>query len=1798
MDLSLMSTAVSENTARETTCMTDCLVDAGAGAPGDSAKLVSGAPFSKGLARHLTVCLAAMLLFAVAAAPASALTGSVYDTSFGAPGDSGGQFGSGSPNGSAFDEAAGFLYVADGANHRIEKFQADGTFVAAWGWGVADGNAASQVCTTGCQAGIAGSGAGQFDAPHFIAVDNSAGPSAGDVYVADTNTNLVQKFDSAGGLIATWAAGGQLDGSTATDGPFGSITGLAVDGAGTLDVFDATSRMFQFTAGGTFTTDFTTLRASSPDGLAVDSAGNFFKANGDGSVQKFGPTGASIGQVSDDGAATGLAVDPATDDLYVAFGDHVNRYAFDGSGAVIQPDSSTCTFGLVVGCGATETFGSPDIGAAGGLAVSGSSAKLYVSDQGSGEIDVFAPPGPAVTKPATIVHHTSAVLNGHLDPQGDPAITDCHFDWGTSTAYGNQLPCAGSPPFAAPADVSATLGGLTPGTTYHFRLAVSTTAHGDFTGKDKTLTPSAFPVAHSELGTFGPDGTPATTFNTDQSRFGPLAFNQSTGGLFVLDGLYSGPGSGVYGFDASAPLAYPLLAGFGPLGVVASGNSYGLAVDSTALSSAGNLYYTGGETGLIYGFDSTGAALGGNFPIDPTSNPGTSVDLDDLAVDSSGDLWVSDRATNQILRYSSDGVFLSSVDVSAEMGSLGGPYRIALDSNGDLYAGNYSSPGGGVWRYTAASGYAFATQVDTTSAEAIAVDPSTHNLYLARRGGTDIREYDAAGALLGTFGDFSPDGSYGLAVDATNHYVYAADLNAHQVRVFGPGVPQEFPSITTADPSPVGATSATLRAAVDPEGFSVTDCHFEYVTDAAFAADGFVDAASMPCGPDPGSGFGDVQVSAAVSGLSGATGYHFRIVASNSNGTANGPAQTLTTLGPRIHDTVAINVSTADADLTAQIDPRGAATTYHFEYGTTTAYGTNAPASGGSAGSGTGNVSVSQSITGLQPGTTYHFRIVATSSVATTTGPDATFETYSQAPVLDACANDSLRTALGARLPDCRAYEQVTPMGKNGNNPIGGVDFLEASDAGDAISYVVQGGIPGGDGAQNWTSFLARRGKSDWSSSGMYPPASTGPEATISGWTSDFSTVFNSVKSLNHDTAAFLSRDTDGSINTISQSAGNADYDYVGGTKDGSKVFFETSLQLVPEATPDVKNLYVVDRADGVIHLAGVLPDSACGTPPCTPAAGSFAGPYLFATGDPSSGGSGTHPHVRQNYAVSADGLSVFFTDAGTGQLYLRRNAAAAGASTIHVSASAKTNGSGSGGADPSGPQPALFHVASANASTVLFSSAEELTDNANTGSADQGRDLYSYDTTAVDPARALVDLTPDSGDPNGADVHGVVGASDDGSYVYFVANGDLDGAGPALAGNCTGTEQNNSEGSCSLYVAHAGETDYIARLDSSELSNWQPGSLAGSLGTGESTGRVSKDGLTVLVSSARRLTAYDNKRGSACPFPAFNPIGSACSELYRYHVGDPGPTCVSCNPTGQAPDGGAHIQTQVTPPTVAAMAASRTRVLSSDGNRVFFESPDKLVAADTNGDSGCELQNSNSNRPGDSCQDVYEWEAKDAGTCHSSAANGGCLYLISTGRSRDPSYFADASVSGDDVFFYTSDKLVAQDQDENVDIYDARVGGGLSVQHPEDPPPACTAEGCRAGSSLPPTDPDPGSGAFTGPGDQGKGHRGGSTATGPLKVSRPKTVRGKSTLLSIKVPSKGKIAVSGTGLKGSYRTAKKKGTYRLSATLTSKAEAKLKQKHTLKVKVRVLFKPSAGASSTATVTLTFKTAKTTKKGR
>ncbi len=202
---------------------------------------------------------------------------------------------------------------------------------------------------------------------------------------------------------------------------------------------------------------------------------------------------------------------------------------------------------------------------------------------------------------------------------------------------------------------------------------------------------------------------------------------------------------------------------------------------------------------------------------------------------------------------------------------------------------------------------------------------------------------------------------------------------------------QPGPTIASASATDVAHTTATLNATINPNAYA-TSMHFEYGRTITYGTATFDQSI--------GDGATDVSVSTAIAGLLQSTLYHFRVVATNANGTVFGPDQTFNTAPrrPTVTTSPATNITTNSATLNGSVNPGGLATTYYFEFGTSTGYGNTTAAQ--NAGSGTVDVAVSANLlAGLQPNVTYHFRLVAMNSLGTVFTADQVFMTVPPAPV-------------------------------------------------------------------------------------------------------------------------------------------------------------------------------------------------------------------------------------------------------------------------------------------------------------------------------------------------------------------------------------------------------------------------------------------------------------------------------------------------------------------------------------------------------------------------------------------------------------------------------------------------------------------------------------------------------------------------------------------------------------------------------------------------------------------------------
>jgi hypothetical protein len=494
-----------------------------------------------------------------------------------------------------------------------------------------------------------------------------------------------------------------------------------------------------------------------------------------------------------------------------------------------------------------------------------------------------------------------------------------------------------------------------------------------------------------------------------------------------------------------------------------------------------------------------------------------------------------------------------------------------------------------------------------------------------------------------------------------------------------------------------------------------------------------------------------------------------------------------------------------------------------------------------------------------------------------------------------------------------------------------------------------------------------------------------------------------------------------------------------GASEDLSRVVFSEAALLTPEApaiTPSnnsgddegpSEDLYVWSA--GTVRLVTVLPGGA-------PVAGSLANgdvPHVF--GALGGVGSATFTH-----AVSSDGERVAFS--ADGNLYVRENpeqpreeecATSASACTVQLDAS--QGGSQAGGGH--------FQWASSDGARVFFTDEEKLTGDSTAASGEP--DLYEYDFGAPVGER-LTDLTVETTGVEAspgehANVQGVSGVSEDGSVVYFVADGAL--AEHATPQTCSGSDP--GEG-CNLYVDHyedgAWTTTFVATLGASDSDDWEsPPQWI--------TSRVSPDGAFIAFDSLSELTGYHNQ--GPCVSTGSTMVTGACQEIFLYDSSDQKLSCASCSPTGAPATAPARIGPPIsTDGTMNEYAVGYLQRFLSDSGQVFFNTVDRLLPGDTNG-----LSN------------VYEYE-------------NGQLYLLSNGSGTANSYFSEASANGENVFLLTSELL--NDTNGDISLFDARVNGGYP--EPPTPPPPCNENNCRGAGTGSPSSLSPGSAAFTGPDD------------------------------------------------------------------------------------------------------------------
>lgn len=661
---------------------------------------------------------------------------------------------------------------------------------------------------------------------------------------------------------------------------------------------------------------------------------------------------------------------------------------------------------------------------------------------------------------------------------------------------------------------------------------------------------------------------------------------------------------------------------------------------------------------------------------------------------------------------------------------------------------------------------------------------------------------------------------------------------------------------------------------------------------------------------------------------------------------------------------------------------------------------------------------VAARLIGLSPATTYRFRLLATNAAGTTAQVSRTFTTPSPPAAPGECPNQAIREAQGSTfLPECRAYEKVSPSEKGHGDIVGFGETNVASADGDAVTFdsYTPFGDATGSSAVGQTQYVARRGPDGWSSHAITPLARYDANQVFTGSTHYmvFSDDLRRAVVVGYDLPAaaggvphrfnLYSEDTTtNALRTVTVSQDgfpdplpkfiemNTVTDW-GVSADARHIAFTSYAPYLPEAVSN--GLFGPPNAyqwnDGVLTLAGRLPDGT------VPARGSE---IRVSRADALS---------RTNYrdAMSDDGsrLLFFASQGGQSQLFQRID----GAETVWVSEPE---------IDPSEPNPppgyqpepaaVQLEMATPDGRNVFFYTRSALLP----GDRDEDLDLYRW-TAGPEPASERnLTLISDQVPPDAE--QDVFGAADDGDVVYYKGGG-----GPQL-----------------LVWARGVTHRVTGALEGARGQNGVQADGAAAVAPGLS--RVSTDGRYVVFSGFNGGEFTRSLTGAPIEVEGTN----APSQLYLYDLDQETLKCLSC-----ATDGATRYQPSVIPEANQAIVGMdfvtvRPRYLSSSG-KVFFSTVQPLLAADTNNAS-----------------DTYEYDPTTAS-----------FRLLTAGTGHEPATFAAADTNGDDVFLATRDQLVPGDQDNLIDLYDARVGGGrLEPMAPPTSPP-CQGEACQGAAAASP---------------------------------------------------------------------------------------------------------------------------------
>jgi hypothetical protein len=634
-------------------------------------------------------------------------------------------------------------------------------------------------------------------------------------------------------------------------------------------------------------------------------------------------------------------------------------------------------------------------------------------------------------------------------------------------------------------------------------------------------------------------------------------------------------------------------------------------------------------------------------------------------------------------------------------------------------------------------------------------------------------------------------------------------------------------------------------------------------------------------------------------------------------------------------------------------------------------------------------------------------------------------------------------------LPDGRLYEQVSPPNKNGNSagvPIRGTPpTMFAEGAGDGVAYNTAGGSIGITKSGGQFMLVAKREAGGWLTNGSQP-RSTGEQALLRlappeiGFSEDLTKVFfwsfDTYLPEVREEAALLYDIAGGSTTWLdpppASSEAHAETAVAGFSADMSTFYFRTQTGFY-------------EWHEGVLSVAGVLPDGS-------------VEPGALGAGMPRNAPpQASDPDVQASELrneVSEDGSRAFFVSAA-GELYVRETAADGTQSTVLVSRDtllAPVDGMPApaphGALKITFPREVSEGEALSAASGPVFSSEGYLY-----ASSDGSRAFFAS-------ADQLTSAAPGGG----------------GTYEFNTLTGSLTylpgvGASPVLASSRDGSRFIfNGQSGLSLWSEEGPEGGTVTPIEPFPAG-------------GEA--RATPDGSVFVFDSAAPLAGFNNGGSHFALHNGEGPLPN--QEIYRYDVGSNSLTCVSCPPAGIAPTGNAYMSHDASNGAQHGVLFEN-RGVSTDGSRVFFDTPDPLVPQDSN-TRPLEVHPGGEPAYNEYGRDVYEWE-------------NGRIFLISTGTSGHDSYLGDVSANGNDAFFSTTQGLAPGDADEAYDVYDARIP--RPGDHAPPPAAACQGDVCQGPPSVPVLLGAPASATFNGLGNPVAPGRSTTAAAKP----KPKSAR------------------------------------------------------------------------------------------